>query len=95
MNMLIIAEVIFQAFYHFLRFLPPWQKTADVLVMISEPYRLLYKWNYVISSRIFSFFIHSHCLPIWIHYTCMSQKGFLFIGPDFPFLEQLFLFFEH
>lgn len=54
--MLIITEVIFQVFYHFLRLLPRWQKTIDVLVMMSEPYRLLCKWNYIVSSRSFFFF---------------------------------------
>ena len=90
--MLIIAEVIFQAFYHFLR-----QKTADVLVMMSEPYRLLYKWNYIFSSRsFFFFFFYSFTLFANLDtlYIYVSQR-FLFIGPDFPFLEQLFLFFEH
>lgn len=74
--MLIITQVTFHAFYHFLRLLPPWQKSADVLVLISELYGLVYKWNYVVSSRIFFFFIHSYCLPIWIHYTYMSQRVF-------------------
>lgn len=90
--MLIITEVIFQVFYHFLR-----QKTTDVLVMMSEPYRQLYKWNYIVSSRsFFFFFFYSFTLfanldTLYIYVT----KHFLFIGPDFPFLEQLFLFFEH
>lgn len=90
MNMLIITQVTFHTFYHFLRLLPPWQKSADVLVLISELYGLVYKWNYVASSRIFFFFysflLFANLDTLYIYVT----KSFLFIGPDFPFLQQLF-----